>query len=310
MANIELSNAMFKRSIPLERDQLSLLAINSAVYSSIKIVLYFLVIVFLVSGYVIFDYPIIDFFIIIGMGCVFAHGLELQHEALHQNLFRNSTLNRVFGTIFGIPMLVSFTHYKSYHTHHHFAVGTGDDEEIVEYSITSLKNPSTLFLRAWNVMRIPRFFYVFLSMIQSKFPTRIKKNKRPQFIAEYALLAFIFILMIGITIIFRTWAPVILWFAPWLLVSEPMHFVIELPEHLGCDRKTPSILRNTRSYRTNFIWGYFANHNNYHIEHHLWPGVPSHRLHLLHQYVLEAKGHCSSGFLQAIREVGQASRAD
>lgn len=244
------------------------------------------------------------------MGCLFAHGLELQHEALHQNLFRSPVLNRIAGTLLGIPLLVSYTHYKSYHFHHHIAVGSDDDEEIVDYSIDSLRNPLKLLARAWNITRIPRFFIVFVEMLRGRYPPRVKKSNHRRLFYEYVLLAAVFVSMACISIVSGSWTPVVLWFAPWLLVAEPMHFIVEVPEHLGCDRRTSSILHNTRSYRANFLWEYLSNYNNYHIEHHLWPGVASHRLHHLHRYVIGANGHCSNGFWQALGEVSQAARSN
>jgi fatty acid desaturase len=205
-------------------------------------------------------------------------------------------------------MLVSYTHYKSYHFHHHVAVGSDDDEEIVDYSVESFRNLAKLILRAWNVTRLPHFLAVLIGMFRGHYPPRIKKIHQGQLFHEYILLSSVFVIAICSGIFFNSITPIVLWFAPWLLVAEPVHFMIEVPEHLGCDRKTRSILRNTRSYRTNFLWGYFSNHNNYHIEHHLWPGVPSHRLRHLHRDVVEANGHCSAGFWQALGEVSQATR--
>jgi len=298
-----------RKAPSLDKEFLQFLTRKSSWLGILKVGLYFASIVFLVWLHFAYASALLTGFIVVAMGCLFAHGLELQHEALHQNLFRGPFLNRAIGTVLGLPMLVSYTHYKSYHFHHHIAVGTQDDEEIVDYSMDSLRNPMKLIARAWNVTRIPRFFLVLAGMLRGHYPPRVKRNNRKPLLREYVLMAAIFAAMALVALIFRSWAPVILWFAPWLLVAEPMHFVIEVPEHLGCDRRTSSILRNTRSYRTSFLWGYVANHNNYHIEHHLWPAVASHRLHHLHRHVIEADGHCSDGFWRALGEVNQAARS-
>ncbi|MEC5293519.1 hypothetical protein VSX64_23335 [Aurantimonas sp. C2-6-R+9] len=43
----------------------------------------------------------------LGLGLIFAHGLELQHEALHGILLRGETANRLAGSLLGAPMLAS-----------------------------------------------------------------------------------------------------------------------------------------------------------------------------------------------------------
>ena len=298
------------RTPALERDRLVLLTRKSSSVGALKVGIYFASISLLTWSYFGFNSPLVNCFVVIAMGAVFAHGLELQHEALHQNLFPNPVLNRAAGILLGIPMLVSYTHYKSYHFHHHVAVGRDDDEEIVEYSVKSLCHPVSLVLRAWNVRRVPQFLFVFAGMLVGEYPRRVKSQYRSHLFYEYVFLLLILAAIIGIVAIFGSSAPLILWFAPWLLVAEPVHFLIEIPEHIGCDRKTISILHNTRSYRTNAIWGYFANHNNYHIEHHLWPGIPAHRLRHLHREVMGANGHCNADFWQALGEVSRAARCD
>jgi fatty acid desaturase len=294
----------------VNRERLRILMRKSSGRGAVKVGIYLGSIACLSLVYVSSSSVLAHCFVVVAMGFVFAHGLELQHEALHQNLFKRPILNRIFGVLLGIPMLVSYTHYKSYHFHHHVAVGSDDDEEIVEYSLRSLRAPVRLMLRAWNVTRVPRFLGVLLGMFRGQFPARVKKAEHGRLFWEYVLITAILSLAACGSVIWGTEAIVVLWLAPWLLVAEPMHFLIELPEHLGCNRKTASILHNTRSYRTSFFWGYLSNYNNYHIEHHLWPGVPSHRLRHLHRDVVEAKGHCSAGFWQALAEVRQATRSD
>src|SRR5689334_17031955 len=102
-------------------------------------------------------WPSILFFQML-LGLAYAHGLELTHEALHHNMFERNTYNRILGFITGAPMLVSYSHYRFQHLHHHRFVGTERDKELFDYDAKSLRNPLAFFARAWNLMRIPRFF--------------------------------------------------------------------------------------------------------------------------------------------------------
>ncbi|MBH8566463.1 fatty acid desaturase [Nostoc sp. CENA67] len=64
------------------------------------------------------------------------------------------------------------------------------------------------------------------------------------------------------------------WLLPLLLGAAPIHALIELPEHLGCNSSTTNLFKNTRTIRTNKFVEWFTNGNNWHVEHHENPAVP------------------------------------
>jgi fatty acid desaturase len=53
------------------------------------------------------------------LGVMFAHGVELQHQVLHGQGFRNRRLNDWVGVVLGLPMLVSYAGYQASHLRHH-----------------------------------------------------------------------------------------------------------------------------------------------------------------------------------------------
>ena len=62
---------------------------------------------------------------------------------------------------------------------------------------------------------------------------------------------------------------------PLLLIAEPMHFLIELPEHFGLNTQTdPDVLVNTRTVAAGPFLQWFTNGNNLHTAHHYHQGVP------------------------------------
>ena len=74
-----------------------------------------------------------------------------------------------------------------------------------------------------------------------------------------------------------TMSPLVLyaWLLPLLLVAEPCHFLIELPEHFGLNtHDSTDVLVNTRTVRASRIAQWFTNFNNLHAAHHYHPGVP------------------------------------
>jgi len=230
------------------------------------------------------------------LGLVYAHGLELTHEALHHNMFERNRYNRILGFITGAPMLVSYSHYRFQHLHHHRFVGTERDKELFDYDAKSLRNPFAFFARAWNLMRIPRFFMTLIRMWRGQFPEVFATPaQQKDAVVEYTIIASIFVLALALTLTGVTKFFLLVWFIPWLGFGEFFHFLIELPEHTGCDKANRDVRINTRTYRTNPVWFYITNGNNFHIEHHLYPHVAVHKLRHLSAY-LESEGMtpCSS----------------
>ena len=224
------------------------------------------------------------------LGIVYAHGLELTHEALHHNMFERNRYNRILGFITGAPMLVSYSHYRFQHLHHHRFVGTEHDKELFDYDARSLRNPIAFFMRAWNLMRIPSFFKTLIRMWRGQYPAVFATPaQRNDALVEYTIIAAVFTLALILTLTGVTKFFLLVWFIPWLGFGEFFHFLVELPEHIGCDKTNRDVRVNTRTYRTNAVWFYITNGNNYHIEHHLYPHVAVHKLRDLCAY-LESEG--------------------
>lgn len=220
------------------------------------------------------------------LGLVMAHGLELQHEALHHNMFRNGALNRFFGVLVGAPMMVSYTHYQLQHLHHHKYVGTKEDAELFNYNESDLNSVPRFLTRAWNSRRIPTFLSTYFKMLRHRYPTVATKPYHEKCLfQEYTLILLWFIAAVVGTFVFRTTLFLLIWLVPFMVFGELFHYFIELPEHLGCDKHDPEIPNNTRSIRTNPVIAYLVNGNNYHMEHHLYPKVAMHNLRRVHDHI-------------------------
>lgn len=238
------------------------------------------------------------------LGVAFAHGLELQHQALHHCLFKGEKANRYFGMLVGLPMLNSYKHYQAQHLHHHKYLGTKYDQEIFNYSADSLKNPVYFFFRVMNISRVPFFLLNLFNFLQGQYPAVISKpaDKR-QILVDYLLYFSLISAVVIYTIYFDSALFIKLWFVPWLIFAEAVHFFIEAPEHLGCDTDTDQVTRNTRSYKTNWLFQYIANYNNYHVEHHLFPRVCPEETPRLHESLKRFSRHTSDSYADAFRRI-------
>ena len=218
------------------------------------------------------------------LGLVYAHGVELQHQALHNTAFPSKFWNRLVGFFLGLPMLVSYSDYQYSHLRHHRLLGTADDREFFNYGydrLTSLKPLLAHLLMMRHYRDVSGF--IARSLVGWTKPG-IKPETARKIRAEYRWMAFFLAVAAALSIAFHTWAAVYLWLVP-LLVAIPAHAMVELPEHWGRDHGTLDVAVNTRTIKAGPFGSWYTNGNNYHIEHHWLPGVPNDRFAELHRAI-------------------------
>lgn len=66
---------------------------------------------------------------ILVLGFLYTHMVELQHQCLHHSAFLKVGLHRTVGVALGLPMMVSYSHYRIRHLQHHRHLGTDEDSE-------------------------------------------------------------------------------------------------------------------------------------------------------------------------------------
>jgi fatty acid desaturase len=220
------------------------------------------------------------------LGLAYAHAVELQHQCLHNTAYSSKFWNRLVGVILGLPSFVSFSDYQNSHLKHHRLLGTPEDKEFFNYSYQKLTTLWSLIPHLWMVRHYRDVVgYIAMSasgrLVRKKEATP-KAAKRIRF--EYQLMAVFLLAMAVITVVFQTTLFLKLWLLPFM-IAVPVHALIELPEHIGCNTKVPNVLQNTRTIKANKIAVWFVHGNNYHVEHHWLPGVPNNRFRDLHKFV-------------------------
>jgi fatty acid desaturase len=218
------------------------------------------------------------------LGLIYAHGVELQHQALHNTAFPSKFWNRFAGFFLGLPVLVSFSDYQYSHLRHHRLLGTNDDREFFNYGYDRLTSLKPLLLHLFMVRHyLDVTGFIFGAVIGRTKPD-IKEDMALKIRAEYRWMAFFITLAVVVSIVFKTTLLLKLWLIP-LFVAIPTHALIELPEHWGRDHDTLDVRENTRTIRTSWFGTWFTNGNNYHIEHHWLPGVPNDRFPEMHRQI-------------------------
>jgi len=222
------------------------------------------------------------------LGSMFAHFVELQHQCLHGSAFKSAKANRLTGTLLGLPMLVSFSHYRVTHLHHHRFLGTAQDREFFQYGSSSRLTLGRLLLSAFNVARYAKLARNAWGAWRGRAPADCEgapEHIQARVVGEYRLMTGSLGVALALALSGHATAVALLWLLPLLLVAEPLHLLIELPEHILCNASVKDPFVNTRTIKGSRISFWFTNGNNFHSEHHFMPGVPIHKLPRLHEQV-------------------------
>jgi fatty acid desaturase len=215
------------------------------------------------------------------LGLLFAHGVELQHQAIHYIGVKSKTYDSILGVLLGLPTLNSFFAYQATHLLHHRNVGRADDKEFFDHRVEDL-NPIQFISRALSPLRALKGLALKLTGGNQKnanFSERTFKKASLE-VSVYRMLLLILILNSLISNAGKN--VLVLWLLSYWSYST-IHLIIEFPEHFGCERLNQDICKNTRSITAGRIASYLTNYNNLHVEHHLYPGIPMHKLPQIHK---------------------------
>jgi fatty acid desaturase len=238
---------------------------------------------------------------ILVLGTAMAHGVELSHQALHHTGFRSPRLNEIFGLMLGLPMLVSFYEYRIHHLKHHALLGTPENREFFDYG------PKT-----WEIKSLVLRFFMLHHYIS--FSMRLVKALSGQAVGDYhprykgKVRLFYIISALALTALLAacwfstSFAPLLIWLAALFIVASPLHAFIEMPEHYGCIESSIDPFENTRTIRSNWFMSWLTNHNNFHVEHHMWADVPIQNIHFLHERCRHKTKYFNRGYWEFYKE--------
>ena len=247
---------------------------------------------------------------IVLVAAMYTHAVELQHQCLHHSAFRRALPHRVVGVMLGLPLLVVYSHYRLRHLQHHRYLGTPDDTEFFGFDTRRPLTAGHLLRSAFDYRRLVtvcadigrcatgRWVYPF---------SDVKPAVRRHIVVEHLLLGTVLVGAAALAVTGRGDYMLRLWLLP-LLLAVPLHFVIELPEHILCDTDTTEVLRNTRSIRGSWFSTWFTNGNNLHIEHHAAMAVPINHLPSRHHEVRRLAVHVERTYWDFCRRLWTAVR--
>jgi fatty acid desaturase len=205
------------------------------------------------------------------------HGISLfTHEGVHNVLDPNRHLNRILSILCALPVGQNFTAYQVLHLKHHKYLGlSGDPDRYKNYT----KRSRLISLMYWGRLIIGYPVYlVAIPILGFR-----QGNIRDRFWISLE------VILLGVAIASALLSPIpdLFLIHGWLI---PMIFINTLVNIRGMSQHTLlehefDLIRGTRTILSNPVTRFFMCNENYHLEHHLYPGVPWYNLPRLHQAI-------------------------
>jgi fatty acid desaturase len=212
------------------------------------------------------------------MGLSLSSAVFAYHEATHGALFRNRRLNAVAGTFWSCTVLTSYASYLHSHREHHRKTNVpGDPQEFKEFR--SVLEYALFTLLASTVYTLILLFRS-AGTVLGRGPAYMRRH-RQQVVLDLGLTAFFIAGAVALTVAFPR-AMLAFYWVPFVIQASVVTPLVNIPEHYGLPRGQFSALVTTRTTTTMSVLRFFVWHNNFHAEHHMHPGIPSHNLGRVH----------------------------
>ncbi len=198
----------------------------------------------------------------------------LIHEGLHGLLARSPVANHFWSFLCGLPLLMSAAAYRKTHTDHHFEFGRKADFGTYRQH---LGKPALV----WCAYLLQLFFgsVIYILLIPVLGMRGAAPRVRAMIVIELLLIAAFVALLVRH---FPAQALLTYWLAP-AVVMMALTNVRGLASHALGD--LGDIHLSSRTVTTNRLVRFLFLHENYHLEHHLFPQVPSYHLERAHRLV-------------------------
>ena len=215
------------------------------------------------------------------------------HETVHRTAFRSRRINDVVAAVLGFLVFVPAAHFRRFHMdHHRFTQDPENDPELLT------AKPVSLAAYFWHVLGIPFARAQVEGIVRHAFghvsAPFVSEADRPTVIREARIHAALYALIA--VAVFAGWSTVLVYWVVPAIFGQPFLRLVLLAEHSGC-ALDPNMHVNTRTTLTNPFVRFVMWNMPYHIEHHVYPGVPFHALPCAHRDMKGGLGVTAPGYL-------------
>ena len=208
----------------------------------------------------------------------------LMHDAAHYRGYANRQLNDFIGEILALPTSASMAGYRNSHFAHHRELNSQNDPDwqrnlgLKEYEFPA--PPSSVLMRIVQYLSGLKLATALVGFHKNKETRDIAAA-----VARARLVFFASLLVSSIALGF--WKLILLyWIVPLMTVFLAIRYIRSVAEHYAVEHQ--SVLNESRTVVAPFweLWLIAPWGLNYHLEHHLFPGVPCFRLAELHRLLM------------------------
>jgi fatty acid desaturase len=273
------------------------------------IFVYFLILLF--SAYMAFitlgTWWTIFWFLVYGNIYTFSN--PIWHECGHNLAFKSRRLNEIFYHITSFMYNYEPIRWRwSHHHHHTYTLHTNShyDHEIQITKPTDLFFVLMMHLPGGNIFT---FLFSHIETIKHALGLNsivmkdcVPKEERPKLRFFARIHMIIWILIISFSIYFQTWLPILYLLLPFLYGTTLIN-IIHFIQHAGLENNAKDHRLTTRTVKLNTFLSFLSWNMEYHLEHHMFPMVPSYNLQRLHEAVKDQMPKPKNSLWDAYKEI-------
>lgn len=221
---------------------------------------------------------------------------SIVHECIHGLFARPRWVNRWVGRIAAAILLKNFTLHRAFHLRHHSRT-TQDDDPEPRVELNGIGDYLRLAVRRGNILFTARTSWQGTLAALRGFPPPYLASKELVYVRTDAAIELLWLVAVaGGLVLFPV--PVIHGYLIPVCMYPVLAFFVFLPEHYATRAGSGYAVENTRTIRSNALFRFLFWNNNYHAEHHAFPGVPFFNLQRLHNLIAGQISHSARSYTQ------------
>lgn len=208
----------------------------------------------------------------------------LMHDAAHYRAYTNRTLNDVVGEIVAFPTTASMAGYRNSHFSHHRELNSEADPDWTRnVGLHEFEFPTRPLTFVKHVLQYFSGFKIGTAL--GGFHKNKETRDIPAIITRVRLA--VLVALVLASIVFGFWKLLLLyWIVPVVTVFLGIRYVRNVAEHYAVAHE--NVLNESRTVIAPFweLWLIAPWGLNYHLEHHLFPGIPCFNLAEVHRILM------------------------